>query len=95
MNNARTALVHAIYRKALALPEGMAGYERGKLTNLMATDADKLGKSSWVVFFLAQWTWAVLSLPAVILKLVRRQSTVRISLNMSRKFARKTHVNMF
>ena len=37
----------------------------GTLTNLMATDADKLGRWSWTLFFASQWTFAVASLPAV------------------------------
>jgi hypothetical protein len=76
-NNGRTALVHSVFKKALTLGHchcsGSGGassvatseYDAGKLTNLMATDADKIGKSWWVTGFLSQWTWAVLSLPLV------------------------------
>jgi len=65
-NNVRSVLVSAIYKKSLLGGESDE-YTTGKLTNLMATDADKLGKTSWMLFFLAQWTWAVASLPVVII----------------------------
>ena len=62
MNNARTAV-------APAVREGTrheSKLDSGSLTNLMATDADKLGRWTWTVFFLAQWSFAVVSLPAVV-----------------------------
>jgi len=33
------------------------------LPNLMSSDADKIGASGWVIFFLASWTFALVSLP--------------------------------
>ena len=63
MNNARTAIGPAVFAKALR-HETML--DSGALTNLMATDADKLGRWTWTVFFLAQWSFAVVSLPAVV-----------------------------
>jgi hypothetical protein len=32
----------------------------------MATDADKLGKTSWTVWCIVAWSWAVVSSPAVV-----------------------------
>lgn len=32
----------------------------------MSTDADKFGKMSWLIFTLAQWSWAMASLPVVV-----------------------------
>jgi ABC-type multidrug transport system fused ATPase/permease subunit len=67
-NNARSALVHHVFAQALCSSKP---HEVGKLTNLMATDADKIGKSWWITGFLSQWTWAVLSLPLVTVCLYR------------------------
>jgi len=68
MNNARSATIHAVFRQAL-LGHTAANREQdqdaGTLTNYMATDADKLGKSEGLTFFAAQWTWALLSLPFI------------------------------
>eukprot|EP00392_Amoebophrya_sp_AT5.2_P010444 g10504.t1 len=36
------------------------------LTNLMSTDADKLGKMPWIIFSFSQWSWALVSLPVVV-----------------------------
>jgi hypothetical protein len=63
MNNARTAVAPAVFAKALRHESQL---DSGSLTNLMATDADKLGRWTWTVFFLAQWSFAVVSLPAVV-----------------------------
>eukprot|EP00930_Biecheleria_cincta_P035016 TRINITY_DN24126_c0_g1_i1.p1 TRINITY_DN24126_c0_g1~~TRINITY_DN24126_c0_g1_i1.p1 ORF type:complete len:1366 (+),score=195.29 TRINITY_DN24126_c0_g1_i1:71-4168(+) len=63
-NNVRSVLVHAIFRKALAIPDHEL--DVGRVTNLMATDADKVGKWSWLLFSLAQWTWTLLSLPVIL-----------------------------
>ena len=63
MNNARTAVAPAVFAKALRHESQL---DSGALTNLMATDADKLGRWTWTVFFLAQWSFAVVSLPAVV-----------------------------
>ena len=38
----------------------------GKLTNLMATDADRIGRTEWLVWAFAQWTWSIIILPAVV-----------------------------
>ena len=62
MNNCRTAIVPLVFRAAVG---GRTDEDSGKLTNLMATDADKLGRWSWTLFFAAQWSFAVVSLPAV------------------------------
>eukprot|EP00931_Biecheleriopsis_adriatica_P049874 TRINITY_DN28859_c0_g1_i1.p1 TRINITY_DN28859_c0_g1~~TRINITY_DN28859_c0_g1_i1.p1 ORF type:complete len:1375 (+),score=210.90 TRINITY_DN28859_c0_g1_i1:32-4156(+) len=63
-NNVRSVLVHAIFRKALTLPDHLV--DAGRITNLMATDADKVGKWSGLLFSLSQWSWALLSLPAIV-----------------------------
>jgi hypothetical protein len=63
MNNARTAVAPAVFAKTLRYESQL---DSGALTNLMATDADKLGRWTWTVFFLAQWSFAVVSLPAVV-----------------------------
>lgn len=63
MNNARTAVAPAVFARALRHSTHL---DSGALTNLMATDADKLGRWTWTVFFLAQWSFAVVSLPAVV-----------------------------
>ena len=63
MNNARTAVAPAVFAKALRHESQL---DSGSLTNLMATDADKLGRWTWAAFFLAQWSFAVVSLPAVV-----------------------------
>ena len=65
MNNARSAVVPAVFSKALR-GEASRRLDSGALTNLMATDADKLGRWTWTIFFLSQWTFAVASLPAVV-----------------------------
>ncbi|KAH8052963.1 ATPase [Aureococcus anophagefferens] len=62
MNNCRTAIVPLVFRAAVG---SRTDEDSGKLTNLMATDADKLGRWSWTLFFAAQWSFAVVSLPAV------------------------------
>ncbi|GBG26436.1 ABC transporter, putative [Hondaea fermentalgiana] len=64
-NNARSVLVATIFRKVLR-GEDTPAYDSGSLTNLMATDADKLGRMAWMTFFFAQWTWAVCTLPLVV-----------------------------
>ncbi|KAJ3234330.1 Canalicular multispecific organic anion transporter 1 [Chytriomyces hyalinus] len=64
-NNVRTALVQAIFTSTINNPAAVAS-NSGMLANLMATDADKLGQFSWGIFFLAQWTFAVASLPFVL-----------------------------
>ena len=38
----------------------------GKLTNLMATDADLIGRIAWFVWVLACWSWSLASIPLVI-----------------------------
>ena len=52
----------------------------GKLTNLMATDADLIGRIAWFVWVLACWSWSLASLPLVIatqkLPLMARLSAV-------------------
>ena len=45
----------------------MAQEDVGKLTNLMATDADKFGMFEWLMFNMAQWTFSLLSLPFIVL----------------------------
>ncbi|CAD7971810.1 unnamed protein product, partial [Amoebophrya sp. A25] len=37
----------------------------GTLSNLMSTDADKLGKMPWIIFSFSQQTWAICSFPLV------------------------------
>lgn len=63
-NNVRSVVVHAIFRKALVIPDHEL--DTGKITNLMATDADKLGYTAWLLFSISQWTWAIVSLPVVV-----------------------------
>ncbi|KAJ3024928.1 UNVERIFIED_CONTAM: hypothetical protein HDU68_007645 [Siphonaria sp. JEL0065] len=65
-NNVRTALVLAIFKTTIRNPVEGSRSSAGLLTNLMATDAEKLGQYSWGVFALAQWMFAVASLPFVI-----------------------------
>ncbi|CEO96031.1 hypothetical protein PBRA_004721 [Plasmodiophora brassicae] len=75
-NNARTALCQALFSSVIRQRVGVRDRpDTGKLANLMATDADKIGQWAWGVFFLAQWTWAVVSLPAVIYFLHRLVGT--------------------
>lgn len=64
MNNARSALVQAIYQKTFRIKSSVS--DDGTLTNLMATDADKLGKAEYLGWFVACWTWAIVSLPGTI-----------------------------
>lgn len=66
-NNARTTLVLAVFRSTIR-PHAMRvrGAAVGALTNLMATDADRIGRTEWFVWTLAQWTWSVVSLPFII-----------------------------
>jgi len=64
-NNIRSMVVAAVFRKALRSSD-LSKYDTGSLTNLMATDADKLGQFSWMIFFLSQWTFALLTMPVVI-----------------------------
>ena len=61
LNNAGSALIHAVFRKAMVLPEDKIG--TGKLQNLMATDADKVRKSSWLIWYFASLTFSIFSLP--------------------------------
>ena len=46
MNNARSILVRAIFCESMHMDPNDVAWSSGKLTNLMATDADKLGKTS-------------------------------------------------
>eukprot|EP00457_Paulinella_chromatophora_P006574 gb/GEZN01006593.1/.p1 GENE.gb/GEZN01006593.1/~~gb/GEZN01006593.1/.p1 ORF type:complete len:435 (-),score=101.02 gb/GEZN01006593.1/:338-1477(-) len=71
MNNVRSCLAVGIYRKAVNLGHNSRQWTTGGLTNLLATDNNKFGKDAWIVFFLAQWTFAVCSLPAVVFFLYR------------------------
>ena len=80
MNNAGSALIHAVFRKSMTLPDVHEKEEdeddkiestnavpgAGKLTNLMATDADKLRKSSWLIFYFAMVTYSIFSLPPTV-----------------------------
>jgi ABC-type multidrug transport system fused ATPase/permease subunit len=63
-NNSRSTLIMAIF--ASVLDSNLSVSDTGRLTNLMATDADKFGKSEWLVWFAATFTFALISLPAVI-----------------------------
>mmetsp|Transcript_64082 Transcript_64082/g.171487 ORF Transcript_64082/g.171487 Transcript_64082/m.171487 type:complete len:1412 (-) Transcript_64082:386-4621(-) len=63
MNNARTALVQVLFRRAVRSPT--PGYQPGVLLNLMSTDADKVGATTWAIFWFAQWTYALVSMPYV------------------------------
>lgn len=63
-NNARSTLVMAIF--AASLDSEHSASDTGRLTNLMATDADKFGKCEWLVWFVATFTFALVSIPAVI-----------------------------
>jgi len=63
-NNIRTGIASLMFQRILGNSEQR--YDSGTLLNLMATDADKLGKTSWMVFFVAQWSFAVATLPIVI-----------------------------
>ncbi|ORY38590.1 P-loop containing nucleoside triphosphate hydrolase protein [Rhizoclosmatium globosum] len=65
-NNVRTALALALFKYTVQSPPERVQNSAGLLTNLMATDTEKLGQFSWGVFALAQWVFAVLSLPFVI-----------------------------
>jgi ABC-type multidrug transport system fused ATPase/permease subunit len=68
-NNARSALTQAVYRRALRVSSSSGAasvLSDGQLTNLMATDCDKLGKVDWFGWFVCCWTWAVVSLPATV-----------------------------
>lgn len=62
-NNVRSVLVHSIFRKSLWIPDH--ALDVGKIANLMATDADKIGKWSALLFQLSQWSWTFLSLPVL------------------------------
>ena len=50
--------------------ESGATTSTGKLTNLMATDADLIGRIAWFVWVLACWSWSLASLPLVIATLM-------------------------
>lgn len=63
-NNVRSVLVHAIFRKALAVPDHML--DTGKVTNLMATDADKIGKWSSLIWSASVWSWSIISTPVIL-----------------------------
>lgn len=62
-NNVRSVLVHSIFRKSLWIPDH--ALDIGKISNLMATDADKIGKWTALIFQLSQWSWTFLSLPVL------------------------------
>ena len=68
-NNSRSTLIMAIF--ASALDSDLSVSDTGRLTNLMATDADKFGKSEWLVWFAATFTFSLVSLPAVIFMLYK------------------------
>ena len=63
-NNVRSVLVHAIFRKSLCVPDHEL--DVGRISNLMATDADKIGKWSSLLFSLSQWSWTFASLPFLV-----------------------------
>ena len=63
-NNVRSVLVHAIFRKSMCIPDHEL--DIGRISNLMATDADKIGKWSSLLFSLSQWSWTFLSLPFLV-----------------------------
>ena len=63
-NNVRSVLVHAIFRKSLWIPDHLL--DIGRISNLMATDADKIGKWSGLLFSLSQWSWTIISLPMLV-----------------------------
>ena len=43
-----------------------ASLSTGEQTNLMATDADLIGRTEWLLWVVASWTWSVCSLPAIL-----------------------------
>jgi hypothetical protein len=62
----------------------------GKLTNLMATDADLIGRIAWFVWVLACWSWSLASLPLVLFmmwKLVGSAAAVGIGCLIVSNFA--------
>lgn len=63
-NNVRSVLVHSIFRKSLWIPDH--ALDTGKISNLMATDADKIGKWTALLFQLSQWSWTFFSLPILV-----------------------------
>jgi len=63
-NNVRSVLVHSIFRKSLWIPDH--ALDIGKISNLMATDADKIGKWTALLFQLSQWSWTFFSLPILV-----------------------------
>ncbi|KAJ3120851.1 hypothetical protein HK100_012631 [Physocladia obscura] len=65
-NNIRTALVQAIFRTTINTSVAKNRNAGGMLTNLIATDTEKLGGFTWGIFALSQWTFSVFSLPFVI-----------------------------
>ncbi|KAJ3063303.1 hypothetical protein HDU98_000877 [Podochytrium sp. JEL0797] len=62
-NNVRTALVLVIFKITITNPSESTRPLAGFLTNLMASDTEKLGQFSWGIFALAQWCFAVVTLP--------------------------------
>ena len=67
-NNARSRLVMGVFRSAFNPSSAAAfgGDDSGRLTNLMATDADGIGKADNATWAFSQYTFSVASLPAVI-----------------------------
>ena len=63
-NNARTQLVVSVFRAAIVGCEGAGKASRGKLTNLMATDADRIGSAGALTWTIAQCMLPASTLPA-------------------------------
>jgi ATP-binding cassette subfamily C (CFTR/MRP) protein 1 len=72
MATARSAIVMSVFKHTLnfismVVPDNNNNNNESiDVANLMSSDADKIGASGWVVFFLAQWTFALFSLPITV-----------------------------
>ena len=65
-NNARAILVMAVFRASVRRAGPSSAAVTGRLTNLMATDADRIGKAEAITWLLSQWSFSVLTLPLIV-----------------------------
>jgi ATP-binding cassette subfamily C (CFTR/MRP) protein 1 len=65
-NNARSSLIIGVFRSSLSALSGRVGGSAGSLTNLLATDADRIGNAVALIWSFSQWTFSVCALPMVV-----------------------------
>ena len=59
-------LIVGVFRAAIRGVEHASKASRGRLQNLMATDADRIGDAAALIWTVSQWTFSVCCFPAIV-----------------------------